>query len=785
MKLTNKLLFPVLFTVVSGVTLAITYLYLNSADTIIYEIQESMEDEVSISVSYIDSWLNERLTDIKTWSTQTVYREALTEKGYYGKSARKGASEVLASLERGYTYYDYIFVADTLGNVVFESSSDKNDTLNVYDRVYFQESLKGNASYSKIITSRKTGNNVFVISVPVYLKETVVGVLAVSVATTELQSLFLDNLNFKEGGFGFIAEKTGDIFVSSPGNTIMENIAVFGDHMLFQHHGMTIIEIDNDTKVSSYRKVDQTGWIFAEIRSLDNALIPIRKTRRYSVITAAITLFMIVVIVSTLFKRVIQTPLSEALTVIKDINKGNLNRQLTIKSKSDEIGILIIAFNSMVARLRQTLGNLKIEIEERKIIESDLEKHRDNLEELVNERTRELRKEHNERKQLETRLHFAEKMEAIGTLAGGVAHDLNNILSGIISYPELILLDLDKDSPIRPKLETIHNSGKKAAAIVQDLLTLARRGVSVVSLSDINTIVKEYIGSPEYDKMISFHPGVVVKTELEDDLKKTSCSPVHLSNTIMNLVSNAAESMPEGGEILISTQNNHIDSPVKGYDDVIPGEYVTLTVSDTGIGIPEEDLNRIYEPFFTKKVMGRSGTGLGMAVVWGTVKDHNGYVVCESRENAGTSFTLYFPVAEVKEGKYEVEATEEDYSGNGERILVVDDVDDQRKIATAILERTGYSVDSVPSGEEALEYMKNNSVDLIVLDMIMDPGMDGYETYKQIIAIHPGQKAIIASGYSETEQIKKALALGVGQLITKPYAIETIRKAVKEELMKP
>lgn len=784
MRLKIKLLLPVLLTVIAGVTIAITYLYINASDTIIYEIQECMEDEVRISVKYIDSWLDERTTDILAWSTQSIYREALTEKGYYGKSARKGAAERLVNLEKGYTYYDYIFVADPDGKIVFESLAEESSELNVADRTYFKESMKGKTWISKVIKSRKTGNKVFVISVPVYLNGQVVGVLAGSVNISEFLSLFIGNLNHEEGGFAFLAEKNGTVFFSSLKEHFVKNIAVYGDKMLLQHDGMTILKINGETKVSSFRKVDKTGWIFAEIRSLDKALVPIRKTRRYSIITAVITLFLIVVIVSTLYNNVIHTPLSETLKVIREVDKGNLNEQISVKTKSDEIGIFINAFNVMVNRLRQTLDNLTKEIEERKIIESDLEKHRDNLEELVGERTLALENEHYERKQLETRLHLAEKMEAIGTLAGGVAHDLNNILSGVISYPELILMDLPKESPLRPQIETIFNSGKRAAAIVQDLLTLARRGVSVVTLTNINSLVNEYIKSPEYEKMISFHPNVSVVTELEARLKKTPCSPVHLSSTIMNLVSNAAESMPEGGTIKIATKNIFIDTPIKGYDYVRPGEYTALIVTDDGIGIAPKDINRIYEPFFTKKVMGRSGTGLGMAVVWGTVKDHNGYVVCESEEGYGTSFTLYFPIDGQESEKNETGTLENNYTGNGERVLLVDDVLEQRKIGAAILQRIGYSVTTVSSGEEAIEYVKNHPVDIIVLDMIMEPGIDGYETYREITRFKPGQKAIIASGYSESEQIHKTLALGAGQFIGKPYSIDTIGKAMKDELMK-
>ncbi|MCP4690824.1 MAG: PAS domain S-box protein, partial [Desulfobacterales bacterium] len=220
-----------------------------------------------------------------------------------------------------------------------------------------------------------------------------------------------------------------------------------------------------------------------------------------------------------------------------------------------------------------------------------------------------------EKRRMETQLQNARKMEAIGTLAGGVAHDLNNILSGLVSYPELLLLDLPEESPLREGILLIQKSGNRAAAIVQDLLTLARRGVVVTEVVDLNRIVAERLESPEHRSLRGHHPRARVKTDLDPDLLKIMGSPVHLSKTVMNLASNAAEAMPDGGDIVISTRNQYLDRPVKGYDDVRAGDYVTLTVSDDGPGILPVDMERIFEPFYTKKVMGRSGTGLGMAVV--------------------------------------------------------------------------------------------------------------------------------------------------------------------------
>ncbi|MFH1931572.1 MAG: PAS domain S-box protein [Pseudomonadota bacterium] len=387
-----------------------------------------------------------------------------------------------------------------------------------------------------------------------------------------------------------------------------------------------------------------------------------------------------------------------------------------------------------------------------------------------------------EKRKLEAQLQNAKKMRAIGTLAGGVAHDLNNILSGLVSYPELLLMDISEDSPLRNPILTIKKSGEKAAAIVQDLLTLARRGVAVTEVVNLNNIISEYLKSPEYEKLKFYHPKIQLETDLETGLLNISGSPVHLSKTIMNLVSNAAEAMPTGGSISMSAKNRYIDKPIRGYDHVAEGDYVILSISDTGVGISPEDMERIFEPFYTKKVMGRSGTGLGMAVVWGTVKDHKGYIDVQSIEGKGTTFTLYFPVTREEAVRDKSSISIEDYIGKGESILVVDDVEEQREIASGMLKKLGYSVTAVSSGEEAVEYMKGKSIDILVLDMIMDPGIDGLETYKRILEFHPKQKAIIASGFSETGRVKETLRLGAGVYVKKPYVLEKIGIAVRTEL---
>ena len=384
-------------------------------------------------------------------------------------------------------------------------------------------------------------------------------------------------------------------------------------------------------------------------------------------------------------------------------------------------------------------------------------------------------------KELEVQLHRSLKMEAVGVMAGGVAHDLNNILSGIVSYPELLLMNVPKDSELRRPLELIEESGKRAAEVVADMLTVARGAAAVKEPANINTLVKDYFESPEYEKLRQYHPDVVCKRELAPDLLNIACSQVHIRKCIMNLVANAVESVDEHGVVTVSTENIYIDIPKPENQYMKKGEYVLLTVSDTGDGIAQKDLDHIFEPFYTKKSMGKSGTGLGLTVVMNTVQDHDGVITVES-DDTGTVFYLYFPATR-DDLVEQIEGMDfKKLRGNGELVLIVDDEVQQLEIASQILKALGYRVVTANSGEEAIAYLQENRVDLMLLDMIMEPGMNGRQTFERAISIQPGLKAVVVSGYSESDEVRMALELGAGQLIRKPYSLNQIGKAVKQEL---
>ncbi len=381
----------------------------------------------------------------------------------------------------------------------------------------------------------------------------------------------------------------------------------------------------------------------------------------------------------------------------------------------------------------------------------------------------------------EEKLQRSKKMESLGLLAGGVAHDLNNVLSGIVSYPELILMDLPDDSILRKPIETMKDSGYRAVAIVQDLLTVARGVATIKAPTNLNDLIHDYLKSPEFKTLSLFHPDAVVRTNLETDLLKVTGSQIHIRKVLMNLVSNAVEAIPGKGTVTLATMNCYVEKQIKGYEDVAIGEYAVLSVSDDGPGISGDDLERIFEPFYSKKVMGRSGTGLGLAVVWNVVQDHKGYIDVTTGMN-GTTFELYFPITRDELAKENLHIFIDELKGNGETILVVDDVASQRTISCAILNKLGYRTTAVSSGEEAVEFLKENPVDLLLLDMIMDPGINGRETYARALVIRPEQKAIIVSGFAQTEEVLEAKRLGTVQFLRKPVSLEKIGLAVKKAL---
>jgi len=384
-----------------------------------------------------------------------------------------------------------------------------------------------------------------------------------------------------------------------------------------------------------------------------------------------------------------------------------------------------------------------------------------------------------ERIRLQDELERSRRMESLGVLAGGVAHDLNNILGPLVAYPEMIMMKLPEDSPARKQVSMMGKCAREAAEVIQDLLTLARRGRYEMAPLDINEVVQAYLSSVNFVELTGKNPDIKLIDNLDTEIDKIMGSSPHLLKVIMNLVINAFDAMPGGGKLTIETSQINLNKLHSGFSNVSQGDYVLLKIKDTGSGIEEKYLKHIFEPYYSKKEMGSSGSGLGLSVVYGILKDHKGYYDINSKVNIGTEFILYFPACK-QEAVKKTEACG-NYSGS-EKILIVDDVAEQREIASEILANFGYRVERAACGREAIEICRKNTYDLIIMDMIMEKDFDGLDTYREIININPGQKAIIVSGFSASDRVNQTIQLGAGQYIKKPYTINQLGQAVRDEL---
>ncbi len=379
-----------------------------------------------------------------------------------------------------------------------------------------------------------------------------------------------------------------------------------------------------------------------------------------------------------------------------------------------------------------------------------------------------------ETKRLQALASRAERLELAGTIAGQVAHDFNNLLGPMLAYPELIREELPVDAKAQVYLNAIEDASAKIRDINQDLLTLGRRGHYNQNVMVLNDVVRHSIA-----ELKSSLRSVTVELNLCDELMYMKGGEAQIDRVITNLVLNALDAVQEGGTIALRTENYYASESSVTYGRIPQGEYIKLTVSDNGCGIAADVLQSILDPFFSTKVADRRrGSGLGLSVVDSVVRDHGGYLDLSSKVGQGTSFYLYFPVTRDSID----DAGSEDATGGSESVLVVDDDEIQRDVLSQLLSKLGYEVCAVECGETALELQIENPRDLVILDMIMPGGMDGAETYRRLLEILPEQRAIVVSGYAESDRIREAQRLGVDTIVKKPVTMSDLAGAVRKAL---
>ena len=384
-----------------------------------------------------------------------------------------------------------------------------------------------------------------------------------------------------------------------------------------------------------------------------------------------------------------------------------------------------------------------------------------------------------EQKRLEAQLLQAQKMEAIGTLAGGLAHDFNNLLTGILGNASLAKTGMHSSDQSYVRLQNIETIVESAAGLTRQLLAFSRRGRIDVRASDINEIVdKTAVIFSRTNKNVTIHQN------LDKDLWPAEVDKGQIEQVFLNLFVNAGQAMPEGGNLYLDTVNIVLTKTDLKHPYMKPGRYVKVSVTDTGTGMDEKTQARIFEPFFTTKEMGR-GTGLGLSMVYGIIKGHNGFINVYSEPDHGTTFSVYFPASEKK---ISLEATSSRNIPRGtETILVVDDEEMNLTVSKEILESLGYTVYTAASGAEALALYngsgKTGKIDLVMLDMMM-PVMSGGETYGRMKEINPDIRVILCSGYSIDGDAQKIMDRGCNGFLQKPFTLPNLSQKIREVLDK-
>jgi PAS domain S-box-containing protein len=384
-----------------------------------------------------------------------------------------------------------------------------------------------------------------------------------------------------------------------------------------------------------------------------------------------------------------------------------------------------------------------------------------------------------ERKQLEAQLRQAHKMEAIGKLAGGVAHDFNNLLTAIMGYSELMMVKMEPDNPYRESAKEIKKASERAASLIQQLLAFSRKQMLKPKILDLNDVVTRI------EKMLKrvIRENITLVSQLDPDLRKIKADPVQVEQILLNLSVNSSDAMLRGGHLIIKTENKSIN---ENYCTLVPesnpGEYVCLSITDTGEGMTKDTLQHIFEPFFTTK---KIGTGLGLSVVYGIIKQHNGWINVYSEPDQGTTFNIYFPsVVSGTDDEVEVGVSLEDLRGNNEKILFIEDEEGVRKITVKALRDYGYNVTEAATAGEAIDIFKRDTgnFSLVFSDIVL-ADKTGIELVEELRGKNPDVKVLLTSGYADrkfrwSDVNKKGFAF-----LQKPYSLADLLKTIRELLV--
>lgn len=795
-----------LIVVITAVFSVLSYEYEKKAiqERVYAQLNATADLKKEIAVNYI----NERINNLKALATSEYMRRdifSLSGKGTSGipeTAQYKFIRQRLEAFKNLYHDYLSIEVTDIKGNIMVSTEDDHHSSGG------WHEHKKSIDRYIEII---KTGGAVIMqdylnseeghLDFAVGIRDTDGNAGAIIISSIALKNILFPTFS-DYTGLGLTGEtllikiSEGSLMHINPTrhpNMNMKKGATYGkEHFRLGlkaasgNEGIDeAIDYRDKKVIGAYRYMPALKWGIVAMIDMDEAFKEITELRK-NIFIFGMLILGIMLIVSYLIVNKLTAPIADIAQKTMAIASGDYSIRIKSKRK-DEIGNLERNFDAMA----DALDNSKAMIESK---QTELEKINHELEQRVTERTQELsdantallkaleniKKETAEKKKLEKMLLHAQKMEAIGQLAGGIAHDFNNILTAIIGFGSLMLMNMKEDDPNRSYLKEMLSAGEKATHLTQGLLAFSRKQIINPMPADLNDVIKSM------EKLLKriLREDIELKTALSDKDLFALVDSGQIEQVLMNLTTNARDAMPHGGILTISTEVANLNNEfikTHGYGEI--GEYALISVSDTGMGMDKNTKERIFEPFFTTKEFGR-GTGLGLAIVYGIIKQHNGYINCYSEPGRGTIFRIYLPLIKSKTEKIEQAAIPE-LRGGTETVLIAEDDTAIRKLIKGLLQEFGYTVIDAKDGEDAVRKFVENKdmVQILLLDVVM-PRKNGKETFEEIKKIKPGIKAIFMSGYTADIINEKGILEEGINFIPKPISPHELLRKVREILDK-
>lgn len=798
--LRGKFLLPILLTVFVGMAMSVSLSYLRATAAIEEAIGAGMEREVRLTVRHIDHWLSNRRTDAQTWSREDVYRDAIVQKGDSGKTARQEASHDLQHLREGYPYYNAIALFDSNGDVVAASNFEQSRDINVGDRAYFRQAIRGRECVSEVLAERLRGDDVFVIASPVLDDSRVVGVLGCLVDLDAFSAQFIDNFKLREG-YAYIADARGRVFASSARSD--ERFAdlgryVFGREMLRRDNGSIIYTRGGVKQIACFQTSEDVGWMFVVAQSLDAALASTYATGKYGALTGLGVLLFVVLIIGVLFRRSIQARLDEMLRVIERVDAGDLDARVEGALNADEVGVLMRAFNTMTSRLKCTLSALNEEIHVRKKAEQELAAHRDSLEELVTERTKaltssneELRRSIADRERAEAAMQKAKDIAEAANRAkseflANMSHEIRTPMTAILGFADM-LLDSGNQTDLISKTQadaarTIRRNGEYLLGIINDILDLSKIEAGRMTIERIACSPRDIM--TEIANLIRVRAeakGLAFRIQCDGPMPETiATDPTRLRQILINLIGNAIKFTESGNVSLFARCRPDAASPTIEFD-----------VVDTGVGMTARQITSLFQPFVqadTSTTRRFGGTGLGLTISQRFAHLLGGSIsVVESKPGEGSRFRVTIDPGSLENvrmigsqstepiGRRDGEA--DTPAGNalslkGCSVLLAEDGQDNQRLVAHLLRKVGGTVRIVEDGRQAVDAAQAAKRDgrphhVILMDMQM-PVMDGYAATAELRRLEYSGPIIALTAHAMAGDRQACLDAGCDDYLTKP-----------------